>query len=243
MSTQDPARTDVDASEFWENRYRTGRGEDGRMWSGRVNATVEAQVAGLSPGNALELGCGEGADALWLAARGWTVTAVDLSAAALEVAALHAEREGLAERVTWQQADLTTWRPTREYDLVTSAFMHSPVAFPREDILRRALSAVAPGGRLLIVGHAESPPGSGHDHDHDRDAPPLPTADEVLASLELGDDWVVETNATVERAVTWRGHDVTLRDAVVRVRRRTVSGADPQTAPTSTAPPVAAGSA
>lgn len=213
---QDPAPTDVDACEFWENRYRTGRGEDGRMWSGRVNATVEAQVAGLTPGSALELGCGEGADALWLAENGWTVTAVDLSAAALEVAALHATRTGLAERVTWQQADLTTWRPPQQYDLVMSAFLHSPFDFPREAILRRAVSAVAPGGRLLVVGHAASPPGSGHDHA--ADAPPLPTPSEVLSSLELGDDWVVESNATVERAVTWGGHDVTLLDAVVQVR-------------------------
>lgn len=213
----DPAGTDVDASEFWENRYRTGRGEDGRMWSGRVNATVEAQVAGLTPGSALELGCGEGADALWLAGHGWTVTAVDLSAAALEVAALHATREGLADRVTWQQADLTTWHPTQEYDLVTSAFLHSPFEFPREAILRRAVSAVAPGGRLLVVGHAASPPGSGLDHDPD--APPLPTPAEVLASLDLGDDWVVESNTTVERAATRGGHVVTLLDAVVRVRR------------------------
>lgn len=213
----EPAGTDVDASEFWENRYRTGRGEDGRMWSGRINATVEAHVAGLTPGSALELGCGEGADALWLAGHGWTVTAVDLSAAALEVAALQATREGLADRVTWQQADLTTWHPTREYDLVTSAFLHSPFEFPREAILRRAVSAVAPGGRLLIVGHAESPPGSGHDHDPD--APPLPTPAEVIASLDLGENWVVESNSTVERAATRGGHDVTLLDAVVRVRR------------------------
>lgn len=213
----EPAGTDVDASEFWENRYRTGRGEDGRMWSGRVNATVEAHVAGLTPGSALELGCGEGADALWLAGHGWTVTAVDLSAAALEVAALHATREGLADRVTWQQADLTTWHPTQQYDLVTSAFLHSPFEFPREAILRRAASAVAPGGRLLVVGHAASPPGSGHDHD--QDAPPLPSPAEVLASLDLDADWAVESNTTVQRAVTWRGHDVTLLDAVVRVRR------------------------
>lgn len=213
----EPTGTDVDASEFWENRYRTGRGEDGRMWSGRVNATVEAQVAGLTPGTALELGCGEGADALWLAGHGWTVTAVDLSAAALEVAALHATREGLADRVTWQQADLTTWHPTQEYDLVTSAFLHSPFEFPREAILRRAASAVAPGGRLLVVGHAASPPGSGHDHDPD--APPLPTPAEVLTALDLSADWIVESTTTVERAATWRGDDVTLLDAVVRVRR------------------------
>lgn len=211
---------DVDASEFWENRYRTGRGTDGRVWSGRVNATVEAQVVGLPPGTALELGSGEGADAIWLAERGWTVTALDISTAALEVAAREAARRGLSDRISWQQTDLTTWRATEQFDLVTSAFLHSPVAFPREEILRRAVSAVAPGGRLLVVGHAVAPPGSGHDHTPG--APPLPTPDEVLAALELDDDWVIESCDLVERVVTWRdGGDVMLMDAVVQVRRPT----------------------
>lgn len=223
--THESENLDVDASEFWEDRYRTGRGTHGRMWSGRVNATVEAQVADLSPGTALELGSGEGADALWLAEHGWTVRALDISSAALDVAAREAARRGLADRIMWQQADLTTWRATEQYDLVTSAFLHSPVAFPREEILRRAVSAVAPGGRLLVVGHAASPPGSGHEHA--LDAPPLPTPDDVLASLELDDSWVVEARTLVERTVTWRDRDdVTLIDAVVRVRRPS-SGATP----------------
>lgn len=212
---------DIDAAEFWETRYRTGRDENGRMWSGAVNATVERQVVALPPGTALELGCGEGADALWLAARGWTVTAVDISSAALEVAAEQAAQQGLAGRLTWEQADLTTWQPHAQYDLVTSAFLHAPFAFPRAEILRRAAAAVAPGGRLLVVGHAASPPGSGHEHEVD--APPLPTPDEVLAALELDDGWHVETNELVERVVTWRGrNDVTLVDAVLQVRRATL---------------------
>lgn len=212
----------VDAAEFWETRYRTNRRDSGRMWSGSVNATVEQQAAALTPGTALEVGCGEGADALWLAARGWTVTAVDISAAALDVAAAEAARQGLAERITWEQADLTTWQPTAEYDLVTSAFLHSPFDFPREAILRRAASAVAPGGRLLVVGHAAPPPGSGHEHQ--ADAPPLPTPDEVLAALELDGGWSVETNALVERVVARPdGHSATLVDAVLHARRRPLS--------------------
>jgi predicted O-methyltransferase YrrM len=207
----------TDPAEFWEERYLNQRRESGRVWSGQVNAAVEHEIRDLKPGTALELGSGEGADALWLAARGWTVTAIDISSTALAVGAAQADEEGLTERIVWEQADLATWHPSTEYDLVTTAFLHSPVTLPRKEILRRALSTVAPGGRLLVVGHAEIPAGMGNP---DHDAPPLPTSDEVLASLELPDSWVVETNGVLERKALWRdGRTLDLVDSVVRVRR------------------------
>lgn len=209
----------TDPAAFWEARYRSTRGDHGQVWSGRVNAAVEREVAGLAPGTALDLGCGEGGDALWLAAHGWTVTAIDISATALAVGAAEAERAGVAERIDWVRADLATWEPSSEYDLVTSAFLHSPVELPRDAVLRRAASAVAPGGRLLVVGHGAAPPGSKLGH-QGHQGPPLPTADEVLASLRLDADWIIETSALVERAAIWRdGSEVTLVDAVLRVRR------------------------
>jgi SAM-dependent methyltransferase len=208
----------VDATRFWDERYVSRRTEHGRMWSGRVNATVAQQVSELTPGTALELGSGEGADALWLAEHGWTVTALDISSVALEVGAGEAARAGLTDRIDWVQTDLTTWRPSAQYDLVTSAFMHSPVDFPREAILRRAASAVAPGGRLLVVGHGGFPPMS--EHVHDTEIPPFPSPDDVLATLDLPIGWVVETNALIERTVKWRDEeDVVLVDTVLRVRR------------------------
>ncbi|MET4637786.1 bifunctional NAD(P)/FAD-dependent oxidoreductase/class I SAM-dependent methyltransferase [Mycetocola sp. 2940] len=203
---------------FWEAHYTANRGDTGQVWSGRVNATVAQEIAGLAPGTALELGCGEGADALWLATRGWAVTAIDISATALAVAEAKAARDGLADRITWVQADLADWHPSEEFDLVTAAFLHSPVELARDEILRRAAAAVAPGGRLLVVGHGAFPPGSGHS---DHDAPPLPTPDEVLASLRLPDGWVVETTGLVDRLVSGRdGHPATLVDTVLRVRRQ-----------------------
>ena len=206
-----------DPAAFWEDRYTTTRGDRGTVWSGRVNATVESQVAELSPGTALDLGCGEGGDALWLAAAGWTVTALDISATALAVGAATASQRGLAERVEWVQADLATWRPSAQFDLVTAAFLHSPVELPREQILRRAVTAVAPGGRLLVVGHGAFPPGSTHS---DHEGPPLPTPDEMLAALDLSPEWVVETKALVDREGVWRdGSTVTLVDAVVMLKR------------------------
>lgn len=211
----------ADPAAFWEERYRSTRGEHGRVWSGRVNEAVECEVADIPPGTALELGCGEGADALWLAGQGWSVTATDISATALAVGAAEAEHTGLSERIRWIQADLSTWRPSTEFDLVTTAFLHSPVDLPREKILRRAASAVAPHGRLLVVGHGAVPPGSTLSH-HEHDGPPLPTPQEVLTSLDLTDDWIIETSALVERTAIWRdGSTVTLVDAVLRVRRGT----------------------
>lgn len=213
------AEQNRDPAEFWEARYLANRDDSGRVWSGRVNATVESELAGLSPGSALELGSGEGGDALWLASRGWTVTAIDISPTALAVGAAQANEAGLSERIEWVQQDLSAWQPTAEFDLVTAAFLHSPVELPREDILRRAASAVAPGGRLLVVGHGAFPSGIAHG-EHDNDAPPLPTPEEVLASLALSDAWVVETLTLVERRATWRdGRELDLVDTVVRVRR------------------------
>lgn len=218
-STTDPA-------EFWEARYLAERGESGQVWSGRVNAAVEHEVTGLAPGTALELGCGEGGDAIWLAAHGWAVTAVDISANALAVAAEKATLRGLATRIDWVQADLAAWHPSTEYDLVTAAFLHSPVELPRAEILRRATTAVAPGGRLLVVGHGALPPGAGgdhdheHEHEHEHETVPLPSPDEVLAGLELPDGWVVETNGLLERSVARNdGTAITIVDTVLRVRR------------------------
>lgn len=207
--------TPVDPSEFWETRYLQEQGGDGQMWSGRVNAAVEHELAALPPGTALELGCGEGADSIWLAEHGWTVTAVDISANALAVATERAAAHGVADRITWVQGDLAAWHARGEFDLVMSAFLHSPVELPREEILRRATAAVAPGGRLLVVGHGAPPADIETDHGH----PPMPTAGDVLAALELPDAWIVESNGEFERSITRDGDPTTVADTVLRVRR------------------------
>ena len=114
-----------------------------------------AQTADLAPGEALEAGCGEGADAIWLARQGWTVTAVDVSAVALERGAGYAAAAGdeIARRVTWQREDLLSWDPGPErFDLVSAQFMYAP-AGELEPMHRRLAAAVRPGGTLLVVGH------------------------------------------------------------------------------------------
>ena len=100
-STPNPA-------EYWETRYR----EKGGWWSGNANVALEREIGGEAPGTALDLGSGEGGDALWLAAEGWSVTAIDISATALAVGAARAESLGLGERIEWVQQDLATWHPS-----------------------------------------------------------------------------------------------------------------------------------
>ncbi|MCS0636531.1 class I SAM-dependent methyltransferase [Streptomyces sp. LP05-1] len=210
-----PANSSSYDADYWDERYA---GRD-RVWSGRPNATLVAEITGLTPGHALDLGCGEGGDALWLARQGWRVTAADISGVALERGARQAAEEGLADLIEWQRHDLAVSFPEGRYDLVTSGFLHSPgEGMPRERILRDAVAAVAPGGTLLVMGHAGPPP-------WDPDGYPgvsLPMADEVLAGLSLPPgEWEVVRCEEYERSQTAPdGRECTRLDNVVRVRRR-----------------------
>ncbi|MGZ4729900.1 MAG: class I SAM-dependent methyltransferase [Acidimicrobiales bacterium] len=210
--------SDDDAVEgFWEGFYR----DRPRVWSGRVNAVLAHEAADLERGTALDLGCGEGADALWLARHGWTVAAVDVSGTALERAASQADAEGLGDRITWERHDLASSFPEGTFDLVSVQYLHSPVELPREQVLRAAIGAVAPGGCLLIVGHAAGPPSSHHPGPTVR----FPTPGEVLSSLELPPEgWSILRCETVDREAD--GSDEpqgTVLDSVVLVRRSTPS--------------------
>jgi SAM-dependent methyltransferase len=190
--------TDVlSAQEYWEDFYRN----HDQVWSGRANSLLVREVEGLAPGTALDLGSGEGGDAVWLAQRGWRVTATDVSAVALDRGQAHAAELGVAERITWERHDLSTSFPAGTFDLVSAQYLHSPVSVPgeRETILRRAPGAVAAGGRLLIVGHAgwptfvDEPPFEYH----------FPTTAEVLRALDIDmRHWRVEVEEVVERELT-----------------------------------------
>ncbi|MFE2287010.1 class I SAM-dependent methyltransferase [Streptomyces sp. NPDC059443] len=162
--------------EYWDTRYR----ESEKVWSGDANAVLAREAEGLAPGRALDLGCGEGGDAVWLARRGWHVTGTDISGVALERAAVHAADAGVDDRTEWERHDLAESFPAGEYDLVSACFLHTFGEFPRERILRRASAAVAPGGILLVVGHA-----GWASWQEDRPEVDFPTAEEVVAQLEL----------------------------------------------------------
>ena len=197
--------------QFWDDKYR----EQNQLWSGAPNGVLVVEAAGLTPGQALDVGCGEGADALWLAERGWLVTAVDISRVALERAA--ALGVPAADKVTWTHADLTvTAPPAAAFDLVSALYFSIPRQ-PGHAAIRALLAAVAPGGTLLFCGHDLE----GHPHHHEQepafDWSLYYRSDEVAALLD--DTWTVLTNETrprVSPAPPGSGH---VNDTVLVARR------------------------
>ncbi|NLW98170.1 MAG: class I SAM-dependent methyltransferase [Actinomycetales bacterium] len=143
MSTSRPGgRRDL-----WNERYASAE----RVWSSGPNEHVEQIVAQFEPGTAVDLGAGEGRHALWLAERGWRVTAVDFAEVGLARGRREAEERGLGDRIDWVVADVTRWSPPEgeAFDLVLIAYLHLP-----EDVFTAATAWVAPGGHLVVVGHA-----------------------------------------------------------------------------------------
>ena len=193
-----------EATQCWE-------GHDHRRnqpWSGNPNAFLVATVAGRQPGSALELGCGEGGDAIWLAGQGWRVTAVDISAVALG---------RVAERAAGERHDLAHTFPAGGFDLVAARYLHTPFAFPRARVLQAAAHAVAPGGLLLLVEHASIAPWSWNQDPQTR----FPTPEQILASLDLAlARWRIERLAAPVRQATGPdGQSASVTDNVVAIRR------------------------
>ena len=157
---------------------------DAQRFSGNVNDGLVREVVGLTPGTALDLGCGEGGDVVWLAQQGWTVTGADVSPVALERASAAARAAGV--QVTLVRTDLTSSFPTGSFDLVSMHFLHSrEEVSPGPALLRRAASVVAPGGLLLVVGHEGAPDFlDAHGHPVDHEMPTLPTLAEIRGPLE-----------------------------------------------------------
>jgi 2-polyprenyl-3-methyl-5-hydroxy-6-metoxy-1,4-benzoquinol methylase len=200
--------------DFWEQLWsKTVCEHADKLASRPPNAHLLAELADLAPGRALDAGCGHGADTLWLAARGWQVTAVDFSRAALAHGQSTAEAAGadVAERIDWIESDLATWtaEPGR-YDLVVCLYVH--VAGSVEDMVMKMASGVAAGGTLFLVGHRPIDPRSGA---------PTAAASQVQVSVEAAvtvlDSSLWELVVAEERARAVAGTGV---DAVIRARRR-----------------------
>ena len=206
---------------YWDERY----GSSATLWSGHVNAVVRDEVAALPVGRALDVGCGEGGDALWLAGQGWEVLGVDVSRVALDRAAARARETRLDERTTWEHRDLLAWTPPAgAYDLVSVAFVHLATD-DRREVYAALAAAVAPGGTFLGAAHHPSDLGV-------VPRPPHPelffTAEELAEDLRGGPgSWeVVTAEARPRPGRHPDGHPVTLHDTVLRARRREDRGRD-----------------
>lgn len=200
--------------EFWENLWaKTLRDQPDKVARRPPSAHLR-ELADLPPGRALDAGCGHGAETLWLAARGWRVTAVDFSPAALAQGRSMAEAAGseLAARIEWIEGDLATWpvQPSR-YDLVVCLYVH--VSGSVADMVGRMAGGVVPGGTLLLVGHRPVDPSTGA---------PTAAANQVQVSVEAAlaalDAKVWELVVAEERPRSIAGSGV---DAVIRARRLT----------------------
>jgi SAM-dependent methyltransferase len=193
----------------WDQRYSSRE----QVWSGQPNTALVSEAAGLRPGRALDVGCGEGADALWLAGRGWQVTALDVSKVALDRAAEQARRVGI--QVLWLHAGLVEAAlPPRSFDLVSAQYP----ALPRtgaHDAERALLGAVAPGGVLLVVHHR--PPGKEQAEAHGCNPDDYVSPGCVAALLD--DGWQVEVDETRPRHVTAGAGAAHTHDVVLRARR------------------------
>lgn len=195
----------------WDERYAA---DPGRLWSGRPNGALVAEVADLAPGRVLDVGCGEGADAVWLAGRGWDVTALEVSGVALERAARHAREAGVTVR--WVHAGLAEARlPPASFDLVSAQYpaLHRTPDCAAE---RALLAAVAPRGVLLLVHHAGM---ETHVAEEGRPDPADYVWPSMVAAL-LDENWQVEVDEVRPRVVPEGGAGAHHADDVVLRARR-----------------------
>jgi SAM-dependent methyltransferase len=202
-----------ESARFWDDHHQ----RHAPPVEPQVNARLAEIATDLAPGEALDLGCGPGGDSLWLARRGWRVTAIDISAVAIARLADRARSSGLVDRVTAKRHDLTQSFPAGRFDLVSAHYLHTPFDLPRERVLRTAAHALSPGGRLVVVDHGSIAPWSWN---QDPDAR-FPSPMEIAAGLDLDHErWSVERADAPRRMATGPGgRTAEVVDHVLLVRR------------------------
>lgn len=191
---------------FWHDHWQ----QPADSWHDlEANPYVQEETSHLRPGTALDAGCGPGAEALWLAEHGWQVTGVDISDAALDIA--RQQPHPKARSVEWIRADLTTWEPERQWDLVMTSYAHTPL--PQLEFYTHLADWVAPGGTLLLIAHR-------HDDTSRAQHPEAATVQgQDIVDLFPQPAWKIET--TKEHTRNFRGH--ILHDVIVRVQRQSDS--------------------
>lgn len=201
--------------DYWEQHWAQAPGTTGDLSTDPSPYVLEA-VLGLRPASALDAGCGNGTDAIWLAGRGWHATGADISGRALATAAERARRASVDTRVEWVETDLTAWEPEARWDLVMTNYAHP--ALPQLAFYARIAEWVAPGGTLLIVGHRHDESMDGHRHEA---APPeeaTVTASAVTALLSPA-VWRIDAAEEHVRSLPGSAPRPALHDVVVRATR------------------------
>lgn len=206
--------SESDPAQFWEKVYSARS-----TWGERANPLLAEIVETLDPGTALDLGCGAGGDTLWLARRGWQVTAVDISTTAVDAVRELAAEQGLPDRVSTEQHDLARTFPRGEFDLVSAQYFHTPFAFPRSQVLRTAAEALRPGGLLLVVDHGSIAPWSWNQDPDTHFPTPAEVADELGLAPER---WAILRAEMPRRLATGpSGETATVTDNVLLLQRAT----------------------
>ncbi|MFJ2966944.1 class I SAM-dependent methyltransferase [Streptomyces collinus] len=203
----------TDALAFWDGVYAARPAAD----APRPNARLTETVSDLPPGQALDLGCGEGGDALWLASQSWHVIAVDISAVAVERLTALAGSHGLGDRVNTVRHDLQASFPQGGFDLVCAHYLHTPFGLDRSTVLRSAAHVLRPGGRLLVVDHGSTAPWSWNQDPDIR----YPSPREVAAGIGLDPEtWTVERAEALHRVATGPdGRTAEVTDHVLLIHR------------------------
>lgn len=207
--------------DYWERHWQERRTGSAAAPEAVPNPHVVREAADLVPGTALDAGCGTGAEALWLAERGWKVLGADISAAALAEASAQAAARSLAGEVSWVEADLVSWDSEQQFDLVVTSYAHPSI--PQLAFYRRLSTWVAPGGTLVIVGHLHAHSAADRHGDAGQRPPVEATADPEGITAQL-DSAVWRILTAEERSSTppghHGGHAPALNDVVVRAVRR-----------------------